>query len=172
MSVPQYYYSKGSVLALISSHSSGMGFRGGLFAREREKKYGLSFEGPLSPVDSFSPTRQKQHNAEGNSLYQLKILLNWKWKAGKKCIEIHLILRLVISFFFFFLSLSRDDWLAYLISSNISPSYLISGHRWNITVNIFCPEPHFSHHSSPSLPRSPNSIPPLSPRLRPTHSCS
>ena len=67
-------------------------------------------------------------------------------------------------FFFLYISLCLSHGtidFAYLISSNISPSYLISGHRWTIIVNIFCPEPHFSHHSSQSLPKSPNSIPPF-----------
>ena len=118
----------------------------------------------LCRPSTVSPRWDRKSTAQkGNSLCQLKILLNWKWKAGKKCIEIHLILWLVISFFLYIyicLSHGTIDF-AYLISSNISPSYLISGHRWTIIVNIFCPEPHFSHHSSQSLPKSPNSIPPF-----------
>ena len=68
----------------------------------------------------------------------------------------------LLFFLYIYLCLSHGTIdFAYLISSNISPSYLISGHRWTIIVNIFCPEPHFSHHSSQSLPKSPNSIPPF-----------
>lgn len=82
-----YYYSKGSVLALISSHSSRMASDEVFFARK--KKSGLSLR-DLCQHQHFLRGDRK-HKTEGRRLISAKDFTEFKMKSGE-CIEIYLIL--------------------------------------------------------------------------------